>query len=261
MELFSPANVVYNETIKKIWFQRIKEEYSMRKIIAILLVLALSLGFSAAFADQTVTVSGSGEVLVPADVAVVSVGVNVRKADALEAQAAANEVIARIREALTAAGFDGENINTGYVSLWGVYDYNGETESVVAYNANSTLAVKVTDMARVGEAIDLAFGAGANTLDGVSFSVENDADARKEALKKAVADAKEKAAVLAEAAGLGEPEIKAIQEGGVSVYDNNINNFAVKAMGAEAAVTGRSTVVTSARIAISASVTIVFETK
>ena len=233
----------------------------MRKLIAVLLVLTLSLGVSAALADQTVTVSGSGEVLVPADVAMVSVGINIRKADALEAQSAANEVIARIREALTAAGFDEENINTGYVSLWGVYDYNGDTESITAYNASSTLAVKVTDMARVGEAIDLAFGAGANTLDGVSFSVENDAEARKEALKKAVADAREKAAVLAEAAGLGELQIKAIQEGGVSVYDRNINDFAVKAMGMTESAMDRGTVVTAAKIAVSASVTIVFEAK
>ena len=233
----------------------------MRKLTAVLLVLTLSLGVSAALADQTVTVSGSGEVLVPADVAVVSVGINIRKADALEAQSAANEVIARIREALTAAGFDEENINTGYVSLWGVYDYNGDTESITAYNASSTLAVKVTDMARVGEAIDLAFGAGANTLDGVSFSVENDAEARKEALKKAVADAREKAAVLAEAAGLGELQIKAVQEGGVSVYDRNITDFAVKAMGMTESAMDRGTVVTAAKIAVSASVTIVFEAK
>lgn len=233
----------------------------MRKLIAVLLVLTLSLGVSAALADQTVTVSGAGEVLIPADVAVVSVGINIRKADALEAQSAANEVIARIRETLTAAGFDEENINTGYVSLWGVYDYNGDTESITAYNASSTLAVKVTDMARVGEAIDLAFGAGANTLDGVSFSVENDAEARKEALKKAVADAQEKAAVLAEAASLGELQIRAIQEGGVSVYDRNINDFAVKAMGMTESAMDHGTVVTAAKIAVSAAVTIVFETK
>ena len=233
----------------------------MRKLTAVLLVLALSLCVSAALADRTVTVSGAGEVLVPADVAVVSVGINVRKTDALEAQSAANEVIARIREALTAAGFDEENINTGYVSLWGVYDYNGDTESITAYNASSTLAVKVTDMARVGEVIDLAFGAGANTLDGVSFSVENDSEARKEALKKAVADAREKAAVLAEAAGLGELEIKAVQESGVSVFDRNISDFAVKAMGTEEAIMDRGTVVTAAKISVSASVTIVFEAK
>ena len=62
----------------------------MRKLIALLLVLALALGVSAAFADQTVAVTGNGEVLIAADTAVVSVGVNIRRPDALQAQGAVN---------------------------------------------------------------------------------------------------------------------------------------------------------------------------
>ena len=233
----------------------------MRKLIAILLALTLVLGLSSALAEQTVTVTGNGEVLVTADTAVVSVGVSLRKRDALQAQAAVNEVIAKIRATLTEAGFNEEDISTGYVSLWGVYDYNGEAEAITAYNASSSLAVKVTDMARVGEVIDLAFGAGANTLDGVSFSVSDDTEARKEALKAAVADAKEKAAVLAEAAGIGELEIKTVSDGGIYSYDSGVNNFAMKAMGVETAAGDASTVIRAAKISVSASVTVIFEAK
>ena len=42
----------------------------MRKYFALFLALVLCLGVSAAFADQTITVTGSGEALVPADTAV-----------------------------------------------------------------------------------------------------------------------------------------------------------------------------------------------
>lgn len=233
----------------------------MRKFVAILLTLALTLGLASAFAEQTVTVSGSGEVLVAADTAVVSLGVSIRKPDALQAQSAANEVIAAIRAALTGAGFDEENISTGYVSLWGVYDYSADTETISAYNASSTLAVKVTDMTRVGEVIDLAFGAGANTLDGVQFSVSDDAEARKEAMRLAVADAKEKAAVLADAAGIGELEIKAIQDGNVYSYDSGNNFFAKSVNGVTEAAADTATFIRAAKISVSASVTIVFETK
>ncbi len=235
----------------------------MRKLIALLLVLALALGVSAAFADQTVAVTGNGEVLIAADTAVVSVGVNIRRPDALQAQGAANEVIASIRAALTGAGFDEEDISTGYVSLWGVYDYTGITETITAYNANSTLAVKITDMTRVGEVIDLAFGAGANTLDGVQFSVSDDAAAREQAMKNAVADAKAKAAILAEAAGIGELEIKSIQDANVYSYESGNNYFAAKASNGleEAAGGDTSTFIRAAKISVSASVTIVFETK
>ena len=232
----------------------------MRKTISFILILVLSLTLSSALADQVITVTGSGETLVSADTAVVSLGVSVRKADALQAQAAANEVIARVRAALTGAGFDGEDISTGYINLYAIYNYDEDMETIAAYSASSNLAVKVTDMARVGEVIDLAFGAGANTLDGVSFSVSDDAAARAEALKAAVADAKNKAAVLAEAAGLGEPEIESIQEGAVYSYDSGVNNFSRKVLGVEAE-TDSATVVRAAKIAVSATVTIVFKVK
>ncbi len=234
----------------------------MRKMIAFLLVLALSLGMSSALADQTVTVTGNGETLVTADTAVVSVGVSIRKPDALQAQSAANEVTAAIRTALTGAGFSEEDISTGYINLYAVYDYTSDTEQIVAYSASSSLAVKVTDMGRVGAAIDLAFGAGANTLDGVSFSVSDDTEARQESLKAAVADAKQKAAVLAEAAGLGDLEIEAIQEGNVISFDSGVNNFSRKTLSnGEEAVMDAATVVRAAKICVSASVTVVFRAK
>lgn len=232
----------------------------MRKLTALLLVLALCLGLSAAFADQTVTVTGTGETLVTADTAVVSLGVSVRNKDALKAQSSANEVIAAIRAALTGAGFEEEDISTGYINLYAVYDYSKEIEEIAAYSASSSLAVKVKDMDRVGEVIDLAFGAGANTLDGVSFSVTDDAAARAESLKAAVADAQAKAAVLAEAAGLGELEIESIQEGTVYSFDSGVNNFSRKVAGVEEALDA-ATVVRAAKICVSATVTVTFKVK
>ena len=223
----------------------------MHKIIALLLSLALCLSLTAALADQTVTVSGAGETLVSADTAIVSVGVSVRRPTAPQAQSAANEVIAAIRGALEAAGLSEEDINTGFINLYGVYDYTKDVEQIVAYNANSTLAVKVTDMARVGEVIDLAFGAGANTLDYVSFSVSDDTAARAESLK---------AAVLAEAAGLGELEIVSIQEGNVYSFDSGVNNFSRKVAGNESGMDS-PTVVRAAKIGVSASVTVTFRVK
>ena len=232
----------------------------MRKLTALLLALALTLGLSAAFADTKITITGSGEVLIPADVAVISLGVNVRSAEAPSAQAEANEVIAKIREALTAAGIDEEDISTGYINLYAAYDYSSSVERITGYNASSTLAVKVTDMTRVGEVIDLAFGAGANMLDGVSFSAKDDTAARAEALKAAIADAKAKADVLAEAAGLGKLELENITEGGVYAYDSGANNFSAKGMITEQA-EDAATVIRAAKICVSASVTITYEAK
>ena len=231
----------------------------MRETIALCFVMVMVLGISSAVAEQTITVNGSGETRVTADTAVVSGGGSVRKKDALAAQSAANEVIASIRAALAGAGLKEEDISTGYINLYAVYDYSKDVEEIVAYSANSSLAIKVTDMGRVGEVIDLAFGAGANTLDGVSFSVTDDTEARKEALKAAVEDAKGKAAILAEAAGLGEIEILKIEEGSVFSYDSGVNNFSRKVYG-EAAMDS-PTVVQAAKICVSAGVIVTFRVK
>ena len=52
-----------------------------------------------AFADSEITVNGTGEVLIPADTAVVSLGVSATDREVLEAQEQANQAIADIREA------------------------------------------------------------------------------------------------------------------------------------------------------------------
>ena len=229
----------------------------MKKLIVLILSLALCLSLTSALADETITVTGTGEILVTADTAVISLGVNVRKAAAPEAQSGANEVIASIRTALTAAGIPEEDIGTGFINLYAVYDYSKEVETIIAYNASSTLAIRVTDMNRVGEVIDLAFGAGANTLDGVTFSVSDDTAARAEALKAAFADAKEKAETLAEASGQ-QIALQSIQENSIYSYDSGTNNLLRKNSAADVEEAGSPTVVRAAKICISASVTVTY---
>lgn len=231
----------------------------MRKFIALILSLALCLCLSSALADQlqAITVTGTGETLVTADTAVVTLGVNIRKTAAPDAQSEANKAIAAIRAALTGAGFPEEDVSTGYVNLYAVYDYSKEVEQIIAYNAASSLAIRVTDMSRVGEVIDLAFGAGANTLEGVTFSVSDDSAARAESLKAAYADAKQKADILAEASGQ-QIELLSIQENSVYSYDSGVNNFSRKTYGAEEYDAASPTVVRAAKICVTAGVTVTF---
>ena len=231
----------------------------MRKLfslfIAVLAVFALSV---TAYAG-TISVSGAGEVLVPADIAIVSLGVNARDKDVLSAQETVNSAIVDICDALLEAGVAQEDINTGYINLYAVYDYDGDQEEVVAYNADSTLAIRVTDMEKVGEIIDTAFHAGANTLDGISFSASDITDASAEALKEAVSNAKTKAEVLADASGLKISGIESITENNTYSYDGGLrNNFSVKTeTGSD---TATPTYVQAAKLTVSASVTITYNT-
>ena len=193
----------------------------MKKLFALFIALMLMLAAVPAMAETKITVKGDGETRVSADTAVISLGVNARDKDVLKAQQKVNESIAAIRSALTGQGVEEENINTEFINIHAVYDYQNNQEKLAAYNASSTLAIKVTDMESVGALIDAAFAAGANTLNGISFSASDMEEAKKESLKKAVEEAKKKAEVLAQAAGLKITGIEIIAEDSVYSYENS----------------------------------------
>ena len=231
----------------------------MKKVFAIILAVTLMFIASLALAETKITVSGTGETQISADTAIVSLGVNARDKDVLAAQQKANAIIASIREAMTSLGIPEDCVNTDYMNIYAIYDYQDDQEEVMAYNAGSTLAIKVTSMDAVGEVIDSAFAAGANTLNGISFSASDTDAAKAESLKKAVADAKAKAEILAEASGLKINRIDLITEGGTFSYDNTVSNFSARGLAEEKEMDAGSTVVRAAKLIVSASVTVTFE--
>ena len=230
----------------------------MKKLIALILSAALLLGISSALAETEITVSGTGNIRISADTAVISLGVNARDRDVLKAQQKVNEAIASIRKALIEQGVKEENITTDFMNIYAIYDYRNDQEELSAYNANSSLAVKVTDMDIVGKLIDAAFAAGANTLNGISFSAANPEEAENEALREAVTEARKKAEILAEASGLKITGIESISEGGVFSHENTIGNVQAKGMDMMETEEDAGTVVSAAKLIVSATVSITF---
>ena len=178
--------------------------------------------------------------------------------DVLEAQSTVNEKIAAIKQALLDTGVEESEINTDSINIYANYDYSDNTEVIVGYTARNSLSVRTTDMDNVGSLIDAAFAAGANTLDNVQFTVQDDTQAREQALTMAVEDARRKADVLASAAGLQVASIERISEGGVSVYDSMRNYAADTVMAAEES-GGAGTLVQAALVSVDATVSMEFE--
>ena len=102
------------------------------------------------------------------------------------------------------------------------------------------------------------FAAGSNTLNGINFSASDTDEANAESLKKAVADARAKAEVLAEAAGMKITGIESISEGGVYSYTNTVGNFSAKGAFDDVEEAEAGTVVQAAKLLVNATVTITF---
>ena len=232
----------------------------MKKLLVLLTcvaLLALCAGPALAEGEGTkLSVSGNGTVLVESDLAIVTVGVREASADVLVAQATVNEKIAAIKQALLDAGVQETEINTDSINIYANYDYSDNTEVIVGYTANNSLSVRTTDIDNVGALIDAAFAAGANTLDNVQFTVQDDSEAREQALTKAVEDARRKADVLAAAVGMQVTAIESIAESGVYTYDSMRNFAQMDAAATEES--GAGTLVQAALVSVDASVSMEF---
>lgn len=162
----------------------------------------------------TISVQGDGTVMVAPDAASISIGVNIVNADLAEAQAQAESQIQAVLTALKAAGIDDKDIQTSNygVNLIQDYDNNGMPGKITGYQVNNQLNVTVRDLAKLGDILQSAITAGANTVYGINFIVTDSTAAASQARKSAVADATQKATELAEASGGTLGKVIAISE-------------------------------------------------
>ncbi len=169
----------------------------------------------AAAGIPTVSVSGHGEVNVPPDTASVNIGVDIIAQTLDEAQDQATAQATAVIEALEAAGIASEDIQTEYYSVNILRDYseNADPTLITGFEIINQLRVTVRDTDQLGELLDAAVSAGANSIYGVTFYVEDQTAATSEARVEAVANAREKAEELASAAGMTLGPVAAISEG------------------------------------------------
>lgn len=165
--------------------------------------------------ERTLTVTGRGHLEVKPDTAVVSLGVSELRQSPMEAYNALNASITKIADALKAMGIKEDQIQTSVFSLNAEYDWTQDGgRRMVGYRATNTLSITTQELDKVANLIQAAVEAGANDLNGVSFSVKNSDKLLEEALKLAVSDAKAKANLVA-----GELGAKVLQVKSVSIQD------------------------------------------
>ncbi len=189
----------------------------MRLLSALALTAALCA--TPALAGQ-IAISGTGEVTAAPDMAFVNSGVTSQGATAAEAMAANTAAMNELIATLKAAGIEARDIQTSGFSVSPNYVYSDARDAngyqlppkVSGYQVYNTVNVRVRDLASLGAVLDKAVTVGANTINGVSFSVADPAPLYDEARKLAFANAKQKAALYAEVAGEKLGDIESITE-------------------------------------------------
>ena len=163
--------------------------------------------------EHTISVSGTGRVVTAPDVADLRLGVTVTRTTVKDARNVAAGQMNRIIAALKKLGIADKDLQTSGLSLQPNYTYpNGGNPRLTGYTLSNGVSVTVRDLDKLGDAIDDGLAAGATTLDGVSFRVDDPAKAQDQARKEALAQAKAKAQTLASGAGVSITGVASISE-------------------------------------------------
>ena len=171
-----------------------------------------------ALAEDTpreIVVTGEGSVAAAPDMAVISLGVTNEARLAGEAMERTSRSMADVLATLEKAGIALGDIQTSSVSLSPRWDHSQRDTAprVIGYVASNALRVRVRDLDLLGGVLDSVIGSGANQMNGLSFALSDPRPVEDQARAAAVGDARQKAVVLAEAAGITLGPIRRISEG------------------------------------------------
>lgn len=225
----------------------------MKKLISLTLaVLMLALPAFALAEGATLTVSGSATITLPADRAIVSIGVRTTSDSASLAASHNAAAMETLMLALTDAGILPEDITTAEYNIYPDYRYDDYGSRLVGYQITNMLSVVVRDVDAIGAVLDAAIEAGANETYGISFVSTAEAEAQDQALAAAIAEAKRKAALMAEAAG--------VELGGILDITESGSNYAYYKNATFDMVAGaaKSTTILASGVDVTASVTMTF---
>jgi len=148
--------------------------------------------------ETFLTISATGRAEARPNEARMQLGVTSQGANAAEASRLNREKMAKVTAALTALGVKADDLQTRNLSLQRI-DYGRERGQ---FRASNILEVRMTDVARVGDAVTAVTEAGANVVGGPDLRVSDRETANRSAYANAYKAARERAEAYAEAAGL-----------------------------------------------------------
>lgn len=182
--------------------------------------------------ETLLVVSGEGQSRRIPDVALFSAGVVTQGKTGGEALSANATRMDDVVKALKRAGIAERDIQNSALSLQPQYS-NPEQEAqarartmrepyvppvqparIIGYEARNNVQVRVRKLGEMGRIIDTLVAAGANQVDGPSFTLDEPKAALDEARMEAVREARSRAELYARAAGLRISRILSISEGG-----------------------------------------------
>lgn len=192
----------------------------MRFLLIALFVVAAAGAVAHAADDRRITVTGQGRSGAAPDMATISLGI---VTEHTEAAAALRDNAARVTglfDILTQAGIAGRDRQTGDLNLYPRHAQGAPGDDrppgIIGFTASSVVTIRVRDLDRLGRVLDQVLETGVNRLHGLQFGFAEPVAQQDAARVIAVADARRKAVLYAEAAGVRLGRVLSIAEAGAA---------------------------------------------
>ncbi|MGI9371793.1 MAG: SIMPL domain-containing protein [Hyphomicrobiales bacterium] len=192
--------------------------------------------------QRLMLITGKGEVKAAPDIAIISLGVTSQAKTAQDALSQNTKNMSGLLDSLKADGIAEKDLQTSNFSVQPIYSRVKNTGNqqpqiprILAYRVSNQLTAVIRDLDKLGAILDKSMSAGSNQFNSLQFSIDKPAPLRDDARKLAVADAKRKAEIYAQAAGVALGNVNSISEAGGHRPPQPLGRHSVKMMAAEAA--------------------------
>lgn len=184
----------------------------MKRFTVILAILVISLPAMAEDSSaKVVRVTGTAEIKVAPDHAVIELGVEKQSASASLAKQSADDAARKILATLHAGGVDEKDIQTTFLYLRPQFSERKGVRTPY-FVAAQTLTVTIRDLSRLDSLLQSLIQAGGNEIDSIHYETSDLRKYRDDARERAVKAAREKAQALAAALGQEIGKAQTIEE-------------------------------------------------
>ena len=235
----------------------------MAMMLAVVMMLSMSVCALAQDVPKTskITVQGTAQVSAEPDLVTVTARRSARttglyNSSVSAAQGDMNAIVAKATQKLLELEVLDEDIVTSGYSYYPKYNY--ETNTIVGYEASHTLEITCRDVEMLDAVIGAVTDSGFSQIYGVSYDVSTRSELYRQALDLAIKRAEEKAARMAQTAGMMITGIESLSENGGYNEGYAVNATADMAMMKSAA---GSAGIRAGAIEIRAGVTAIYETQ
>ena len=166
---------------------------------------------------RVVRVTGTSEVRVAPDRAVIEIGVEKQDPNATVAKRAADDAARRILADLRANGIAEKDMQTTFLSLQPQFNYR-KGMKMSYFVASQTLSITLRDLSQLDVVVESLIKAGGNRIDSIEYETSDLRKYRDQARDLAVKAAREKAQALAHALGQEIGKAYSIEEVAESSY-------------------------------------------